>query len=570
MTLTPNFNPTESSPEIYIYDYDGVLNYTYQTSKTQTTPTQDFRLTDLTFTIEGNGDYGHAVLLIEDNNNVLIDTTLRRKCKIKREWDIQIKLGKNNAGVQRWFYGKIKSAPILRPGTNLERVQLNCVGWGEILKNKITQIKRNQDKLSNGIDLDPADTKTKLYNLILRMFDSRDHQVDNNIEQISTITAALADQGICSDCLDISVANVNELANTYAGFISRICGIANTDWYIDPDRKIVVRDSVSHDSGFLITNNLTGIDAINWNSTKLMYIKNEPFAWDDSSVDTMYSWVHGLGCFIPILNISETTTPNASDAMYDDWISCTMIPTVDNVFKLGFMLSRTGTPATNSTIQIRGDDGAGKPDLTDIRRTIVITKEILQALPTGTPTKWYEIPVNPKLEINPNETLHIVFPKYGDVSNTFNVGYKSGSGTYHSSAADVTWNNATGKIDYRLYSAKRLKISVENTVLSQKLNEQKEKVLPIRADLEHNTVIQAMFVASEALGKERRTYQNIICTMPEDVIQLASYCRLQDSDTGLDIKANIISYTVEMHAGDSQSNIGATSITLTLDDTHAG
>ena len=45
--------------------------------------------------------------------------------------------------------------------------------------------------------------------------------------------------------------------------------------------------------------------------------------------------------------------------------------------------------------------------------------------------------------------------------------------------------------------------------------------------------------------------------------------RFQDLTTGLDIKANIISYTVEMHAGDKQTNIGASSVKLTLDDIHA-
>ena len=67
MTLTPNFDPTESAPEVFIYDYDNVLQFTYQTSKTQASPTQDFRLTDLSFTIEGNGTYSHAVLMLEDN-----------------------------------------------------------------------------------------------------------------------------------------------------------------------------------------------------------------------------------------------------------------------------------------------------------------------------------------------------------------------------------------------------------------------------------------------------------------------------------------------------------------------
>ena len=569
MTLTPNYDPTESAPEIYIYDYNNTLQYTYQTSKTQASPTQDFRLTDLTMNIELNGSYGHATLLLEDNAGNLIDTTLRRKSTIKREWDIQIYMGKNNTGLARWFYGKIKSTSVLRPGTSSQRIQLNCVGWGEVLKNKITRIKRNQDKAANGIDLDNTDTKTKIYKLIQDMFEDTDHNFDNNIPAINTFTYTTGADGICIDCTDISLANINELGNSYAGFISRVVGTANTDWYVNPDRRIVVRDSVNHDSGFLISNDLDGLDAQGWDSGKIMYLKNSPFAWDDSSFDTMYSWIHAYGHFAPSLNLEESTTPDATDSMDDEYISIPITPTVDNIFKIAIRMIKTGTPATNSVIEIRGDDGTGKPDLVDIRRKIVLTKEILAGLGTSTPSGWFEIPVSPKLEITPNETLHLVIHKYGDVSNTFNVNYKSGSGTYHVSTDDVTWSTSTGLINYRVYDAKRLHTSVENTNLSQTLSEQREKLLPIRADLEEQTVRQALLIAGETLGRERRVYEDVQCTMPDDRIPLISYIRLQDTQTGLDIKANIISYSIEMHAGDAQTNIGANSIKLTLDDIHA-
>jgi hypothetical protein len=119
------------------------------------------------------------------------------------------------------------------------------------------------------------------------------------------------------------------------------------------------------------------------------------------------------------------------------------------------------------------------------------------------------------------------------------------------------------------YDAKRLKTSVENTNLSKILGEQREKLLPIRADLEEATVRQALLIAGETLGRERRVYEDVTCTMPEDRIPLCSYMRMQDVETGLDIKATIVNYSVEMHAGDSQTNIGASSIKLTLDDVHA-
>jgi hypothetical protein len=568
--LTAGYDPTESAPEIYIYDFDGVLKYTYQTAKTQASPTQDFRVTDLEFTIEGNGSYGHATILIEDNAGALLDTTsLRRRCLIKKEWKIIIKMGKNNAGLAIWFQGKIKSTPTLRPGTALERVQITATGWGEILKNKVTTIKRNQDKAANGIDLDDADTKTRLDNLIIDMFEDTDHYIDNNIPQISTITYAVAADGLCAECLNIKVANVNEFGNSFAGFISRMCGIANVDWYVSPDRALIVRDGLSYDSGFLITNNLTGLDAVGWDSGKLMYILNEPIAWDDNSFDTMYSWIHGMGHFKPTLDVKEETLPNASDNVDDEWIAIPFTPVQDNIFKIALRSIRTGTPAQNATIEIRGDDGAGKPDLTDIRRTLVVTRETLQALGTTVPATWLEIPVSPKLDVEPDTPLWIVLKRYGSASHTYNINYKSGSGTYYVSTDDITYNVATGLVNYRIYSAKRLRTSVENTVLSQKLDEQKEKILPIRSDLEEQSVRQAMIIASEALGKVRRVYDNVICSMPDDRIPLAAFLRFQDLKTGLDIKAVITGYNVEMHAGDVNTNLGATQVTLTLDDVYS-
>ena len=569
MTLTPNFDPTESAPEVYIYNYDGTLVYTYTTTKTQGSPVQDFRLTDMSITAQANGSYGHATLMLEDNAGVLLDTTLRKKCLIKREYDIQIYLGKNNAGRVRWFYGKIKSTNVIRPGTASQRIQVNCVGWGEVLKAKITTIKRNQAKTSNGIDLDATDTSTKIYELITDMFADTDHLFDNNITPINTFTYTTGDEGICTECTDISLANINELGNTYAGFISRVVGTANADWHINADRRIVVRDPINHDSGFLITNNLTGLDAQNWDSGKIMYIKDSPFAWDDSSYDTMYSWIHAYGHFAPSLGVKEDTTPDAADNVDDEYVSVPFTPLVDNVFKVAFRMTKTGTPATNATMEIRGDDGTGKPNNNDIRRTIVITKEILQALGTTTPAPWFEVPVSPKLEVTPGEILHIVFVKYGSASHTYNVNYKSGSGTYHVSSDGITWNTSTGKLNFRVYDAKRLHTSVENTNLSKILSEQREKLLPIRADLEEQTVRQALLIAGETLGRERRVYEDVLCTMPEDRIPLSSYIRMQDLQTGLDIKATIVSYTVEMHAGDKETNIGATSIKLTLDDVHA-
>ena len=561
MTITTGYDPRELSPKVIITDYTGSTQYTYESATIASSPTQNFKLTDLRIQMNGNGNYGTATIVIADNGSDLVDATLRRGSLIKRQWDIQIYLGKTAGTLQRWFYGKIVSANVIRPGTGQQGIAIDCVGWGVILKERITRIVRNQDKDADGIGLLDSDNKTRLDNLILDLFTKVDHQVDENIQAINSITAAVASPGLDSSSLNIKVANVNELGNTYAGFISRIAGLANADWYVDSDKKLIVRDAFTYDSGFLFTNNLTGLDAKGWSSTKIGYLKNQVFGWTDSTFDSLYSWIHGFGHFAPSVDVSYTTAPDAADSLHSHSVSIPITPTRDNIFKIALRMTRTGTPASAHEIQIVGDDN-GSPDATDIRRVIRIPKQTLQALGTSTPAAWAEYPVTPKLEVNPNDPLYIVFPAYGTSSNTVNINYKAGAGTYFAGGSSVTGSPA-----YRVYSAKRLMTSLENTVVSQKLPEPREKLLPIRGDLEEQTVRQAMIQAGFILGKQRRVYQDVTITPTTDRIPLASYCRLQDSKSGLDIKAIIDSYEIEMHSNNNR--LGADSIKLSLDELYS-
>ena len=66
MTVTAGYDPRELSPKIIISDYDGATQYTYESATIATTPTQDFKLTDLRIKMDGNGDYGNATLIIAD------------------------------------------------------------------------------------------------------------------------------------------------------------------------------------------------------------------------------------------------------------------------------------------------------------------------------------------------------------------------------------------------------------------------------------------------------------------------------------------------------------------------
>jgi hypothetical protein len=176
--ITPNYNPDPLAPEIYIYNIADVLQYTFQTSATQGSPTKDFILRSLKIHLGVNSDYGNATLVIDDPSNLLTNlSSLRRESKIQRQWKIKIKLGKSNGTLYNAFTGIIFDAFVNRPGTNTQQIVLDCVGWAVRLRDRQTAIKRIQAKTTDGLTLDTTDNKVKVSQLLLDLLHGEDHYI---------------------------------------------------------------------------------------------------------------------------------------------------------------------------------------------------------------------------------------------------------------------------------------------------------------------------------------------------------------------------------------------------------
>ena len=512
-----------------------------------------------------NDNFGNLILLIHDHDNIFTDTTdPKRPSLIEREWGIQLYLGKTLATENRYFYGKIKEVTIERPSTGLQMVTIVCVGWGIILRERLSRLVRNQKKDTDGVTLDDTDISTRIDQLILDLFQDIDHQVDNNITKISTITTAPSStgEGICEDCTSIKIANVNFNIASYAQIISNLVGITNSTWHINSDRKLIIQDPGVHSSGMLFTNDLSGTIAQNWTATKIGYILNSPISWTDSSADTYYSFVHGYGHFSPKLVANSTNTPNATDALYDVYHAIPFTVPSDNIFKIAVRATRTGTLTTDGKIEIWGQASPSGPDSGDVRRSILLNKATLNGLGTTTPADWFEVNIKPKLEVTPNEQLFIVFGKYGTITNTVNVDYRSGTQNFWDSTDGVTWTQRTGESSYRVYDARRLISTVENIIVESEIAEPRERAFPIRADMEEQSVRQTLIQAAEILGRQRRMYSNIIISPVTDLIKLNTYCYIKDLKTGLNTKANIIGINMSCKSEEQ----GVQKIELTLDE----
>ena len=419
-------------------------------------------------------------------------------------------MGKSTATEERWFYGKVKDLAISRPTTGIQTISLSCVGWGIILRERMSRLVRNQAKAADGVTLDDTDTSTKISELILDLFQDRDHYIDNNISQLTNITAqtSTTGNGIDEAATSGKIANVNFNVASFAQIISNLAGVANTTFHVNADRSLVVQDPEARDSGFLFTNDLASTTATTWDSTKIGYILNAPLEWKDSSADMLYNFVHGFGHFAPGVTVSEVTTPDAADNLDSEWHAIPFTSTADNISKVAIRSIKTGTPAVDGSVQIWGDTGGSGPDEDDVRYKKLLNTETLNKLGTTTPADWFEIPIKPRLKITPGEILYLVFPKNGTATDTYSVNYTAGSGVYWDSSDGLTWTSRTGKSSYRIYEARTLITTVENTSATEILPEPRERIFPIRADLEEQTVRETLIAAADSIRKTEKNIWN--------------------------------------------------------------
>lgn len=538
--MNPNYLASNLFPKILIHDLDGTLKYTYETSQIATNPTQNFNLNGIHIHLGINDDYGNATLEIEDNDNQFIETN-NKKCKIKNQWNIQIYLGKNSSTLERWFYGKIFESEIIKPTPNQTIIRITCVGWGVRLKERMTKIKRFQDKTSDGLALDDSDTSAKVSEIAKDIVSDTDHFLYTALPSETEITTSVDD-------IDIKLADFQLNATSWSDGISQLAGMSNSSYHINADRELVFTNSDS-DSGFLFDSSVNSYDSLNWNSNKLGYIKRSPFTWKDSSADTGYSFIHAYGVQ-HIAKDTEQTSSNANYAFSQNWIAIPFTPTTNNIAKISLSMAKTGTPSVIGSFQILG--GASSPDSADLRKEAKLSASSLSTLDTT--YDWREIAFD-NVTVTPREQLYFVIKKYGTSGHTINGEYQTGTGTYYTSSDGTTWSSQTGDFKIRVYNANNLITTLENTVAKRKFGI-REKILTFNM-VQEETVRDSLVYTSDILSKEKRSYSSMITTVPTSRILLGKTCKVIDVKSGLDIVAEIHSVDINIPPeGASEISVG--------------
>ena len=132
------------------------------------------------------------------------------------------------------------------------------------------------------------------------------------------------------------------------------------------------------------------------------------------------------------------------------------------------------------------------------------------------------------------------------------------------SSTNTGTKSGSGKSAFRVYEARRLISTLENTEVTARISSPRERAFPIRADMEEQTVRQTLIQAGNILGKQRRIYSQVTISPVTSRIPLGTYCTLEDAKTGLKTKANIIS--IDLSAKSDEQ--GVQTIDVGLDEFH--
>ena len=556
MSLPASYNGKALSPTVVISDLDDVTQFTFESKAIDASPTQDFRLNALGIHAGINDDHGNCLLLLEDSNNIMTDSDVRKASRAKSQWNIKINLGKGITG-DRWFHGKIMTSNIVRSRTGEQFVKIIGGGWGMRTLERLSKIERIQEREnSDGTTFDVTDTKTNIVSLINDIFQDQDHYILRSLGTESEITLT----GVDSNTTQLT--EFKDYYQSWSFLMSRLAAIGGSVWGIDANRDLFYREPQATSSGLLITGDVSGVVSQKWNPAKLMYNLG-PLEYTDGVGDSGYSVLHGPGATTDSIDINVDPVVNADFDLSANWLAVEWTTGQDTLSKIAAKFKRVGTPASGDAFfQIVGEASGGGPNLTDSRKKVRIPIQILNGFGIVNPNVMKEYSFE-KIKVTPDEKLYCVFERYGNGSNHYEVQYDSaGALTYYISADGSSWSSTTGDFAFRTYPTRTLNVILYNTVAARRFGV-REKVIDIKNVADIVSIRKVMQGLSDIMGKEKRQYRPVITTVPDNYYSPGQTLRIMDP-FGLNTNAVILGWDISMSASDNRSKLGTSDITWNL------
>jgi len=548
---------------VVIFDIDGNEFKRYEMAQVATNPIQEFSFTGLTIAMGINSNHGKIDIFIDDRNRELIETINSDIFSLfKAGFTIQIFLGKDPSSLNLWVFAVLQDIDLIYE-TGLFSQHLQCYGYGIRTQQRLSIMKRSQIREDDGITPDETDESTFISNLF---------------KDTLTQTSHLAAPGLGQ--LDITTENVEEIAIaipeytknivSFGSILTELASMGYCYYGIDQNKKAFLFKRGEVDSGFLVSNDVTNtsIDTANWNPDKLMFFRNRPVTIHDMTSDSGYSILHFVGSQRLFVDHKEQAVTNDLDTSLQ-FSAFPFTPKTDNVAEVSVFLGTTsGAITADLQIAIVGADSVGKPSLTNVRKSIVLTAE-----------KLAEEVINPggfiivkfdKIPVSHDETLFVVLFKTTNAITELVGGFNAGSGEYFTSpdGTDGSWSDAqTGQPAFITYNSKNVRIIGENTVTAQNLLT-KEGIVNVPDTPNETTILAIAQAMLTAKSKIVRNFDPVDVSAPTLPPELGKTIRLIDVILGLDTDVDLIAYSLSIDATDD-TNRGATTIKLTFQEQYS-
>ena len=545
MSYPPGFNAAGLAPRITIKDKDGVLKFTWEHDAIDPTPIKDFDL--VAWAVDGgvNTYHGIASILIDDRNQALLDSTdLGRPIKIKNSWEMIIELGKDQAGLETWFDGIIEEPELIEEQGTITKIQITAIGFGIRTAHRKTRIRRYQKKTSDGLSLDSTDTNARISELFKDILEDTDHLAFPGLG-----TEPITVTGV--DTIDIKLPDLQRDFQSFGMVLNELANIGGALYGVTPLKDAYLRLRGVTPSGFLITNKLTDLKTTGWPSAKLMITRQQRLNYKESTIDSGYTIIHGTGAQHDVLDADQTAANAIQDIAGAD-VSFGFTTKFDNISKVAVFLSKVGTIDKDLHVCVVDKASGGGPERTAIKQRVVVPFARLEREVT-TGGIYFEVSFK-KILLEANTEYFILLGNYPD-SGELRVDYQTGTGTYYLSDA-----SQVGDVKFRTYHSKTMHIIGQNVIARQSLRD-KEHTMNLSDFPNEESALIAMEGMLENLAKIKRIYNPIVCTAPDDYVDLGKTCQVIDGATGLEDTVDLMGFSIGASSYEG-GNLGAENIMI--------
>ncbi len=557
MSYPLGYDPSGLQPIVTIKDMDGNVRYRFESAGlVDGEPRQDFDLASWNIHMGVNTDHGQATIGIDDRGDNLVDkTTTNRRLKIKNDWELVIELGKHKDNIQTWFSGIIEQPELTNPGANMQTLAIMAIGWGVITSHSYVNIQAHQAKLPDNL-VDSTDDSTKLSEIFKSIITSAGNYIIESINNGITI-----DDGLIQD-INIRFPEFVRKYETAGAILSELAHISGSIYGIDPDKKAYLRLHGSKSSGFLISNEINPLtkQVRNWDQDKILYLKNQPFNYKESTIDSGYTTVHGLAA----IHLTDAYSQLDANALIDLSASPVAFPfTVErNVASIQFIISKLNHaadtagslrcsifPATSATTY---------DDDTLLASFIISAERINRLLPEARVKAFVEQQID-RTSIPQGGTYWLRIEQFEDSTNPVRLDYETGSGVYHAPGL------LTGSITTLVKSAIDVNILAQNTQ-ARRRSRNKETIFQFSSFPTQESIIASLEGIMDLYGSIRRIYDPIMTETPADRPPLGTTIKIKNKINGLDIDAELIGYDISGSAFDADSNLGANTMSIHVEE----